>query len=298
MDANLAMSRRGALLGAGALLLGASAARAQANSFERRAGVQLWTVNAEIQKDVEGTLKRIRQIGYERVETAGYAGRTPAEFAAAVKAAGLVCDSVHHNAGDLMADLPGKIAAAQAMGASWLVCSSPNPTTPPKVGADGSWNRAMGRAMSADDWKRNIAFLAEAAPKVRAAGLQLAYHNHAMEFAEAGGIIPMEEIIKAGVRAELDVGWAAVAGADPVAFLRKHAGKVDLLHVKDIATRPNATGPEPASTEVGRGVVDWPAVFAAARATGVRSWFVEQEAPYRRPPFESLAISYEYVRKL
>jgi hypothetical protein len=34
-------------------------------------GIQLYTVDKELKADVEGTLKRVREIGYREVETAG-----------------------------------------------------------------------------------------------------------------------------------------------------------------------------------------------------------------------------------
>jgi hypothetical protein len=47
-------------------------------------GIQLYTVDKELQADVEGTLKKVREIGYREVETAGLAGYSPQQFRAAL----------------------------------------------------------------------------------------------------------------------------------------------------------------------------------------------------------------------
>jgi sugar phosphate isomerase/epimerase len=297
----VAMTRRAALAGFAAALSGGAGALAQVgSSFERRPGMQLWTVGAQMKRNPAATLRRVRQIGYERVETAGYAGRTPAKFSAMVRQAGLTCDSVHHSAVDLFKDLDKCVGAARDMGAKWLVCSSPAPIQPLVVPKGGSWLRAISAAMGPEDWKRNYEMFARAGERAHAAGLVFAYHNHRSEFEGPEGQRPIDHILRLDpqrVRLELDIGWAAAARIDPAAFLRSHPGRVDLLHVKDMKPLPPGDG-EPQSTEIGRGIVNWPSVFEAARATGVKSWFIEQEAPFVRPVYESLAMSLAYVSKL
>ena len=97
------------------------------------------------------------------------------------------------------------------------------------------------------------------------------------------------------LRAELDLGWVFVGGRDPAATIRKYAERVDLLHVKDMVKDPaSATGYR--SVEVGQGLIDWHAVFDAAHAAKLKGYFVEQEAPFKRPILESLAMSREYLR--
>src|SRR5471030_1792130 len=58
-------------------------------------GVQLWTVNAQLQKDAPGTLKQLKATGYDLVETAGLAGLSAAAFRKLLDDNGLVCRSAH-----------------------------------------------------------------------------------------------------------------------------------------------------------------------------------------------------------
>jgi sugar phosphate isomerase/epimerase len=122
-----------------------------------------------------------------------------------------------------------------------------------------------------------------------------------MEFADYGGVTGYDIIARAAdpslLRLELDLGWVFVGGADPLSVLARHADRVDMLHVKDFA-------PDPARplgyrcVDLGQGLIDLPPILRNARAQGVKYIFVEQEAPYVRPVFDSLATARSYLTGL
>lgn len=202
-------------------------------------GVQLWSVDAELKRDFDVTLRRLAALGYKRVESAGLHGRTPAAFRRAVDAAGMRCDSAHVSMPDLHAYAAGRIAQARDSGVDWLVCSSPLTARPLKPGMD--WMRAVAKAMTLDAWKRNAALLNAMAVRARAAGLGFAYHNHPVEFGRYEGRQGFDVLLAQTdpslVRFELDVAWAAAGGRDPAALLREHPRRFALLHVKDLKAR-------------------------------------------------------------
>jgi sugar phosphate isomerase/epimerase len=141
--------------------------------------------------------------------------------------------------------------------------------------------------------------------KCRAAGLQCAYHNHAFEFAAADGgtlfQVLADNTDKKLVGFEVDCFWVSVAGNDPAEFIKKYAGRVPLLHLKDKAQgteqRFNEGVPRTAFKEIGNGVLEWPVVLRAASAAGVQHYFVEQDQT-SGDPVESLRQSYAYLSKL
>ena len=303
-----ALSRRQVLLGVLAVAAGA-ATRASAwstapASKHRTAqwpcGVQLYSVAAELAVDLPGTLRALKRLGYETVETAGLLGLTAAQMRTRIADAGLACRSMHANMADLVGRLDQTIQAALDLGATWLVCASPQPPTPLDPRQD--WVAAMTAAMTRDAWKINAAHLAEIAPTVSRSGLRFAYHNHPMEFVDLGdGTCGYDLLLAATdpheLRLEMDLGWVRVGGRDPASMIRTHADRLDLLHVKDMVRDPaSPTGFR--SVEVGQGLIDWHVVFEAARAAKLQGYFVEQEAPFRRPILESLAMSREYLRTL
>ncbi len=66
-----------------------------ANPLGKPIGLQLYTVEAEMQKDFGGTLGKVAQIGIKEVEIADTYGKTAAEWKAALNHSGLHCRSVH-----------------------------------------------------------------------------------------------------------------------------------------------------------------------------------------------------------
>jgi len=257
-------------------------------------GVQLWTVGAEMQKDGPGTLKQLKALGFEVVETAGFYGGTAQTLKAQLDAAGLKCRSCHVNLGALGDDIDKNIADAKTLGASWLVASSPK--APRAIDPKKPWTLAMAEVMNEAAYRENAAIVARIVPKIAAAGLTFGYHNHDMEFASFAGTTGLDIILSGSplAKLELDLGWVAAAGLDPAATIRKYGSRVELLHVKDMI---KAT-PEYESVEIGKGVIAWKPTFEAAKAVGVKGFFIEQEAPYRRPIMESLKMSVAYLKAL
>ena len=129
----------------------------------------------------------------------------------------------------------------------------------------------------------------------------LGYHNHNLEFAPIGETTGWEVLMAEAdpdlVKVELDLGWVAQAGLDPVAELNKLGDRVISLHVKDVAkgfTPSFYFDPNP--TEVGSGIVDWASVLPAAEAAGVGHYFVEQEPPFTIPRPEAMQRSLRFLQ--
>jgi sugar phosphate isomerase/epimerase len=286
-----------------------------AQPFFRRAGlpigIQLYTLGPDAAADLDGTLAAVAGIGYRTVELPGFFGKSPAELKASLDRAGLICPSVHipgrgsGPAPALNGDL-GKLAdSLHALGAKAAVM--PTCDFPDRLelrlqpGEDwGGMLRRLVSQMTADDWKANADFLNAKGEALKKAGLQVGYHNHNFEFAPLGATNGLEILLDRTdpglVTFELDVGWVAAAGHDPVALLGKHKGRFTMLHVKDLkaTTAPNfALKMDP--TEVGSGEVDWKRLLPAARAAGVTRFYVEQEPPFARPRIEAAKISFDYL---
>lgn len=297
----------GAGLGVGlASLLGGStlarAALAESSTPGRAAsfpvGVQLWSVDTEMKKDVRATLAAVRSIGYRQVETASLHGLGPDGFRRALNEASLVCRSAHVSMADLMKDTTSAIAQVRDLGADYLICSSPKPDEPLPAGV--AWIPAMRQAMTFDAWKRNAEQLNTVAAKAKAAGLRVGYHNHPFEFATYDGVVGWELLIERTepslVSFELDCAWAAAGGRDPAAVLRQHGDRIRLLHLKDLARKPTmgTTHNDDTTCAVGSGVIDWKAVLEAAATAHIVAGYVEQEPP-ASDIYGDLAKSRDYL---
>ncbi|MBV8809228.1 MAG: sugar phosphate isomerase/epimerase [Acidobacteriaceae bacterium] len=144
-----------------------------------------------------------------------------------------------------------------------------------------------------------------AATKAQRAGLQFCYHNHDFEFEPKPGGRPIDVLIdkldKNLVALEVDVFWISMAGVDAADFLRQHASRVALVHLKDrakgtpvhydIATVPNET-----FREVGSGDLPFNRILAAVADTRAKHAFVEQD--FSIDPIASLRKSFTYLKQI
>jgi sugar phosphate isomerase/epimerase len=102
------------------------------------------------------------------------------------------------------------------------------------------------------------------------------------------------------VKLEFDIYWLTQGGQDPMAMLKKYAGRVRLIHLKDRlagAKTGYTMDPPQYFTELGKGTIDWPSILVQARAEGVKYAFVDQDETSLPIP-QSLAVNRAYLRKL
>ena len=156
-----------------------------------------------------------------------------------------------------------------------------------------SWIDAHERTL--DGYRRIADRFNAAGTKARGDDIQLAFHNNAYEFTPINGVVPLDLLIKEtdpkNLAIQADIFWMRQAKQDPLAWFAKYPGRFHMLHVKDM-------GPPPKNqmVDVGRGVIDWPAIFAKSKAAGVRHVFVEHDDP--KAPLTSIANSIQYLKAL
>ncbi len=254
-------------------------------------GIQLYTVNADLMKDAAGTLKKISQIGYTEVETAGFGKLSAAQFRTLLKDAGLRAPSAHLMFG--MQDTGKLLDDAKTLGAEYAVSSILTAKTFEKGMQD--FIKSL-NTMTADDFRRTAAKANEIGQQAMAAGLKYAYHNHNFEF--------RDETEPSLVKFEADCGWMKVAGKDPVDYLTRHADRFAMLHIKDfknIAKPVTALmSPDaPTPTELGRGSIDLKSIVDAGLKAGIKHMFVEQEPPITEmSAIEAVGVDYKVLRSL
>lgn len=248
-------------------------------------GLQLYSVREMLPKDFAGTLAKVRAAGYTEVEAAGYYEKTAAEFRKAMDNAGLRCVSTHHKLADLRTQLDQLIEYGHTLGLEYMICSSSSRRDPSLKGE-----------LTLDDWRFVAGEFNRIGEKVKAAGMTFGYHNHIPEFGVEAGVVFYDELLKLTdpklVSFELDCGWIAATGHDPVPYLTKTPERFPLLHVKDMAK--NAKG-QLESTVMGTGVVDYRPILRAA--TGLKHYFIEQEE-FTIDVIKALTIDADYMRKL
>jgi len=239
-----------------------------------RVGLQLFTVRDQMAKGVPATLAAVAAAGYREVETAGTGDLTAVQFAQALKDAGLTAPAAHVPINVLQEQPEELLNTAQIIGYRYLVV----PWLPPEMRTD-------------EGYKLTIDSLNQFGERSAAEGIQTCYHNHDFEFEMAGGARPFDVMLancdRNLVHFELDLFWAAHAGVDAAAYLRADPRRYPLCHVKD----RTADGQ---MTEVGAGVIDFPALFTAG--TGLRHYFVEHDRP--ADSLASIRTSFKAVQEM
>jgi sugar phosphate isomerase/epimerase len=289
-------------VGGAVMALGALARDSWARAAERSLGIQLYTVAADLDGNVAGTLKGLSGFGYTCVESAGFAKLAASEFRKLLDEAGLQCPSCH--LGFTAADPAPLFDDAHAVGARYAVSSVLLPAE--RAGAD--FAKVLGE-LTPDDFKKIAALANAIGAKAKRAGLQYAYHNHNFEFRDLGGgqtgyAVLLRDTDPNLVKFELDCGWAIAAGQKPIELFKAHPGRFRMLHVKDFQLKGAPTyslfgAGRPTGTELGKGQIDYKPIFAAAQAVGVEYFFSEQEPPITNmKPMEAARANFDYMRGL
>lgn len=304
-------SRRGFIQAAALSLVGsayappgAAGARRIERPYGSRLGLEAFTVAQALDQDPRTTLRRLAEIGYKEVELDSI-NRLPA-IAPLAREYGL----------RIVSSLTGTFFPQKDSWAEWV---RTNPSAVP-VGLDLEETLRLANAHGLEylgypavappeAWVDEAAFVKFCAlmdrvgARCRKAGITFAYHNHFHEFASAGTHTFFELLMQRtrpeNMAFEVDVCWAAHGGQDPAALISRLRGRVPLIHLKD--RRPGApvsTGQEwPEGNifaEVGHGTLDVPAILKAARESGVKHVFVEQDET-EGDPVDSLAKSFAFV---
>ncbi|RZL28644.1 MAG: sugar phosphate isomerase/epimerase [Pedobacter sp.] len=258
---------------------------------KKAVGLQLYSLRAELPKDVKGTIEKVAKAGFTEVELYGFSikdqfwGMNPIEFKKLLDANGLKAPSGHYGLGSYLTDgntaeLEEAIVAAKILGSEYV-------TIP--------WLDQSIRK-TADDYKKIAAKINVAGKMCKDAGLRLAYHNHDFEFQKLGETtgyqILLNETDKNLVDFELDLYWVVRSGNDPIKLFTDNPGRFTMWHVKDM----DKTNPA-LNTEVGSGSINWKPIFADAKLSGMKHFFVEHETNYKPNPMESVAASCAYLKK-
>jgi inosose dehydratase len=155
------------------------------------------------------------------------------------------------------------------------------------------------RAVVADDYKRLGRLLTEVSKRVRDAGATLVYHHHMNSTGEK----PQEvaAVLDAAdhrvVRLLFDTAHYQQGGGDPVAAIRQYRELIEVLHLKDVRDRPGGSDGYQ-FVELGRGRVDFKAVFAALNEINFKGWGVvelDRVPDPGRTPKESAEINRRYL---
>ena len=227
------------------------------------------------------TLKMLAAAGYDGAEGFGglYADAAGlADLAAGLKSTGLLMRSGHFGLSQVEDTPDWAIEVATTLGMDTVIVP---------------WLPAELHPTTGAGWQALGARLQKAGAPIRAAGLAFGWHNHDFEFRKtADGAVPQTALFEGGpdLKWEMDVAWVVRGGADPLAWIKDHAGRIVAAHVKDIAPAGENLA-EDGWADVGHGVVDWKAIMPALKAIGVSNFVMEHDNPADHLRFATRSIA-------
>ena len=242
--------------------------------------IQLYTMRKFMSgEELDVTLAKIKKIGYDYVETAGYAGLTPEEFKGHLDAAGLTTVSAHIGY-DNFRDLDKLKEELASLGIK--ECAIP--------GFDRFYfpESAAGFTSLAEKMEGFAASLKET-------GIGLSYHNHKEEFYLHGPACGEQYIFNTAktLGFQLDCGHCLAAGEEPSEWIRRYGDRAYSIHAKDIKFD---TDGKRYDTPIGDGLVDWDKVFSELAKTKCEYVIVEHES-MPGDMFEHIEKSYKFLSK-
>jgi sugar phosphate isomerase/epimerase len=269
-------SRRHFVATAGAVGAGIAVGLAPANAAESRkkipVGLQLYSLRAECQKDLPGTLVEVSKIGYKGVEFAGYHNRTAKELRKMLDDNGLVTEGTHTPYESIQGEkLMETIEFNHTIGNRFLIVP---------------W---MNETKSREEWMDRAKLFNEVAEKLKPEGMSVGYHAHAHDFHKIGDVSAWDLFFgntSKEVIMQLDTSNCRDGGADPVEVLKKYPGRARTIHIKAHGAGPEAVIPE--------GDINWKEVFAFCEGQGKTEWYVVEHETSKNPlaavkhTFESL----------
>ena len=245
---------------------------------------QLYTVR-NFCKDEEGirqTAEKIAKIGYKYVQISALAEIPNENMRRIMDDNGLKIVATHFGFDRYQNDI-------DAMIDKHLTFGCPNA---------GIGSMPSGEFRASEQGYLDFAAKAEAvAEKLWKHGIHFIYHNHAFEMHKFGGKTGLDLLYDStkALCGELDVHWIVAGGGDPVVWIEKLAGRMNVIHYKDFGVDIEG---KRVFKEIGEGNLNWKAINDACEKAGVEYCIVEQDDCYDRDPFESLAISYRNMKEM
>ena len=267
-------------------------------------GYQVYSAREDAAKDLLGTLKALKAMGYDGVEFAGFYVHTAEEVKDMLDEVGLVAISHHVPFAAMREDIDKVIRDNKTIGCKYIAIPFLDEETRPGSAGFASVIRDVyrfGRKMTDE-------------------GIQLLYHNHDFEFVTLSGQFGLDFLYDAVpeciLQTELDCCWVKNAGQNPADYVRKYAGRCEVVHLKDYVGRKEA-GKNPYALigvdedtakadegvafefrPVGHGCQDIPSIIKAGQESGTEWFIVEQDLSVGRTPLEAAKMSVEYLRGL
>lgn len=222
--------------------------------------------SARSMEGLDNQLALLAGLGYRKVEPFGGLFGEPAALKSLLATHGLTAPTAHVGLDRMRADAAATFRMCRDVGIETVY--APAPPMGEREGGEKEW-KAIG-----DE-------LARYGKIAREEGLNFGWHNHHWEYGKAAdGRTYLDIMLQAApdILWEADLAWIVRGGADPIAEVKRYAGRVKAVHIKDIAPAGECVD-EDGWADVGHGTLDWAAIVPALKQAGVTLFVAEHDKP-------------------
>ena len=186
-------------------------------------GIQMYSVRDDLAKDFEGTLRKVREMGYDYVEFAGYYGgyTDGKKLKALLDEIGLKSVSVHQGPDMFLEQGQKAYDFFRDYGVKYIVIPW----------YDGS--KLPGNAA----WEETKKLFTKISDEAKQNGMSLLYHNHDFEFTKVGDEYQYDIMFRdlnGHLDPEPDTCWMKHGGVNPAEYIRKYGDRINVVHLKDL----------------------------------------------------------------
>jgi sugar phosphate isomerase/epimerase len=249
--------------------------------MNQKFALELYSVRHDLSRDFLGTLKAVKEIGYEGVEFFGGFTHPAEEVAEALKQTGLVCCGWHTPFENVQDDkLDATIAYNKVIGNRYVIIP-------------GVWGEQVSTIAG---WRKVAGFFNELSRKLTVQGMVTGYHNHAFEFDTLEGEVPYNVFFDNTDRAvvmQLDNGNAMDGDADICGLLKKYPGRAKTVHLKPYSRKDGF------DTMIGEDDLPWTEFMDLCKTVGGTEWYiVEYESETLYQPLEGVRRCLDALKKM
>lgn len=247
-----------------------------------KVGVQLYSVRAECERDLRGTLEAIAGMGYEGVEFAGFYDRQADELRDMLRALGLEPAGAHIPFNALVGEkFEDTVNYNRKLGNTNLIV----PSLPKEFTG------------SREGWVRAAHHINSVAERLSPLGMRTGYHNHWVELTPLEGELPLYlffDAAKPDVIMQIDTGHVLRAGLKPESLLelfRRYPGRARSIHIKDYS---HVKGYR---VILGEGDLPLRELVELCGSIGGTEWLIVEQEDHPYPPLETLRRSLVNLEK-
>ena len=256
------------------------------NNITDKLAVQLYSVRELLSTDLEGTIKKLSEIGYVNVQVDGLRGVDIHEFKRVLDKYGMNVVGLHIKHERFFNDIDGIIKESKIFDCKMI------------------FDKYIEEEDQNTNGYRKTKFeLLKVASMLYESGFRVGLHNPEYDLKNHIDEMNVMDFICKPVNGlsifpEIDTYWITVNGYDPVKYINNYHDRLPIIHMKDILPDIDIMDYKKNICACGQGYIDFKSIVIEAEKGHVEYYVVEQDCDARGDIIDALEFSYKYLENI